>query len=386
MVKTRIPEGWEEVDLSKVPYVKGKSNTSYKQGGVIYLSPEYLREGIKPLFISEFSKCVFTNDDETILLWDGSNAGELFKSKKGILASTMVKFTINNKDFDNLFFYYSLKYHEEKIKSETRGSGIPHVDKSTLSKLRYIKPTTLSEQKRIAVILQIIDNAIDKTKELIEKNKKIKQGLMRDLVTKLIADNCEIVYVKNICKLRRGASPRPIDDPSYFADSGRGWIRISDVTAAYKYLEKTTQYLSRLGESLSVTVEPGNLIMSICATIGRPVIVKIKACIHDGFVFFDELSQEINTEYLFYYLQSKEIEINKDRQTGTQGNLNTDIVNAITVPKPKIGEQIRIAKILSSVDKKIQSEENYLNKLTQMKSGLMQDLLTGRVRVKVEAS
>ena len=116
----------------------------------------------------------------------------------------------------------------------------------------------------------------------------------------------EVTSISEISRIRRGASPRPINDSSFFSETGRGWIRISDVTSTYKYLKKTSQYLSEKGVSKSVKVNPGDLIMSICATIGKPVIIDIEACIHDGFVLFSDLSKKVDTEYLFYFLQRTE--------------------------------------------------------------------------------
>jgi hypothetical protein len=90
---------------------------------------------------------------------------------------------------------------------------------------------------------------------------------------------------------RRGASPRPIEDSIYFDDEGEyAWVRIADVTASERYLEATTQRLSKLGKAKSVAIEPGELFLSIAATVGKPIITKIKCCIHDGFVYFVGLS------------------------------------------------------------------------------------------------
>jgi len=116
----------------------------------------------------------------------------------------------------------------------------------------------------------------------------------------------EFRAIAEFAKVRRGASPRPIDDPKWFGGDV-GWVRIIDVTRSRKYLRSTEQYLSPLGEAKSVRVDKGDLIMSICATIGRPVIVDMPACIHDGFVQFYDI-QGADTEYLYYALQHAEEE------------------------------------------------------------------------------
>lgn len=196
-----------------------------------------------------------------------------------------------------------------------------------------------------------------------------------------IPEDWEVIKIKNITKVRRGASPRPIDDPRFFNDKGRGWVRISDVTSTYKYLRTTSQYLSDLGTSLSVKVNPGDLVMSICASIGKPIILDMEACIHDGFVVFQDIHPDFDTEFLFYFLDYRSQFIKSLNQTGTQGNLNTTIVNSISVPKPSLLEQKKISSFLSKIDEIINHEIREKEKLVAIKQGLMQDLLTGKVRV-----
>ena len=186
----------------------------------------------------------------------------------------------------------------------------------------------------------------------------------------------ECVSIGQISDIHRGASPRPIGSPEYFADKGRGWVRISDVTETYKYLRRTYQYLSELGESKSVRVDHGDLIMSICATIGKPIIVDMKACIHDGFVVFGNLSSRVNSEFLFYILQQYKQTFSSMRQTGTQGNLNTGLVKRTQIPLPSLGEQQGIVEVLSLVDSAIQKTDEVIFKVARLKKGLMQQLLT----------
>jgi type I restriction enzyme S subunit len=281
---------------------------------------------------------------------------------------------------------------------------IPFIHGSTRSKLNQRELRTIPipvppfpEQQKIAAILSSIDETIQKTQSIIDHSQKLKRGLMQQLFTKGIGhtkfkkteigeipETWDTVGIKNICNIRRGASPRPINSPRYFAEMGRGWVRISDVTSSFKYLRKTEQYLSKLGESKSVKVNPGELIMSICATVGRPIIVDMEACIHDGFVVFKNLSSEIHTEFIFYYIQKIEGKLTSMGQYGTQRNLNTKLVGSEAIPLPPLLEQQKIASILSAIDRKIEKEQQYKSQLEKLKKGLMQNLLTGKVRVKVD--
>ena len=186
----------------------------------------------------------------------------------------------------------------------------------------------------------------------------------------------EIRLLGSVVKVRRGASPRPIGDPKYFGGKV-GWVRISDVTQRnYKYLKQTQQYLSTLGESHSVRVNKGDLIMSICATVGKPIIVDMDACIHDGFVQLYDY-ENADTEYLFYLLQFHENDFEKRGQPGTQVNLNTTIVENEKVFIPRnIKEQQKIAKIIATADNLLYQTKALIEKYQSIKQGMMHDLFT----------
>ena len=114
-----------------------------------------------------------------------------------------------------------------------------------------------------------------------------------------IPEHWEVIKIKHLSSVKRGASPRPIDDPKYFDEDGDySWVRIADVSASDTYLYRTSQMMSDLGSSFSVKLEPNQLFLSIAGTVGKPCINKIKACIHDGFVYFPEL--KIPNKFLFY--------------------------------------------------------------------------------------
>jgi len=179
----------------------------------------------------------------------------------------------------------------------------------------------------------------------------------------------------------RGASPRPIDSPHWFDESSSvGWVRISDVTRAGMFLTETQQKLSPAGIAQSRPVDRGSVIMSICATVGRPIITKIDTCIHDGFVVFER--PKTSKPFLFYVLQSIENDWSKHGQTGSQMNLNTELIKTTAVSAPEsTGEQEQIASTLAAIDDEIAALESKLDKYRQIKQGMMHNLLTGKVRL-----
>ncbi len=194
--------------------------------------------------------------------------------------------------------------------------------------------------------------------------------------------NWQKVRLGDVAEIKRGASPRPIENPKWFcANSNVGWVRISDISKNSRFLYKTAQKLSKKGIEKSRLVKQNSLIMSMCATIGKPIITKIDTCIHDGFVVFE--NPKIDLNYLYYFLCYIEKEWLESGQQGSQVNLNVDLIKNKEVFYPKdLNEQIAIANILSDVDHYLYSLDALILKKESVKKALSFELLSQRKRLK----
>ena len=193
-----------------------------------------------------------------------------------------------------------------------------------------------------------------------------------------VPEHWEVCKIKRLSVVKRGASPRPIENPIYFDDNGQyAWVRISDVTDSKKYLYSTTQKLSKLGASLSVKMHSGEIFLSIAGTVGKPIITKIDCCIHDGFVWFPNLKLE--PEFLYYVFMSGRPYLGLGK-LGTQLNLNTETVGYISIPIPEGKEIIEIVSYLDSrcgeVDKVISTQEKRISLLQELKQSLITHAVT----------
>ncbi|GAA8139299.1 hypothetical protein HpDR134_12470 [Helicobacter pylori] len=182
--------------------------------------------------------------------------------------------------------------------------------------------------------------------------------------------NWQKVRLGDIAEIKRGASPRPIENPKWFcANSNVGWVRISDISKNSRFLYKTAQKLSKKGIEKSRFVKQNSLIMSMCATIGKPIITKVDTCIHDGFVVFE--NPKIDLNYLYYFLCYIEKEWLESGQQGSQVNLNVDLIKNKEVFCPKdLNEQIAIANILSALDRYLYSLDALILKKESVKKAL----------------
>ncbi len=276
-------------------------------------------------------------------------------------------------------FHFYVRYGNELAFKYCQGTKQQSYTGGIAKKLPIVVPPTVEEQTAIANVLSNIDNLIGSLETLIAKKGNIKLGAMQKLLHP--KEGWEVKKLREVATIVRGASPRPIEDPKWFDDtSSIGWVRISDVTKSVKELTDTTQQLSSLGIRSSRYVAKNNLIMSICATVGRPILTRINVCIHDGFVVFRNPQVDIN--YLYYYLTFIEKDWSRNGQTGSQMNLNTALINTTKIPIPPTKEeQIEIASSLSDIDAEIVALVTKMEKYKNIKQAMMQNLLTGKIRL-----
>ena len=193
-----------------------------------------------------------------------------------------------------------------------------------------------------------------------------------------IPSHWQAIKIGHLSPVKRGASPRPIDDPIYFDDEGEYcWTRIADVSASKMYLEKSTQRLSDIGSSLSVKLEPGSLFLSIAGTVGKPCITVIKACIHDGFVYFPEL--KIPPKFLFYVFAGEQAYKGLGK-FGTQLNLNTETVGGIAIGVSSPIDMQRIVEFLdheaAKIDTLIEKQQQLIKLLKEKRQAVISHAVT----------
>lgn len=180
----------------------------------------------------------------------------------------------------------------------------------------------------------------------------------------------------DLSQILRGGSPRPIDEYITSDVDSLNWLKIGDVDQGSKYVTFTKERVLVTALSKTREVNPGDLIMSNSMSFGRPYILKIKSCIHDGWIAVTKIDEQTNRDYLYYLIlspTSQEYFLNNAAGSGVQ-NLNADIIKLLPVLIPKYSEQQKIAECLSSIDELITAQSQKLDALKAHKTGLMQRL------------
>lgn len=165
-----------------------------------------------------------------------------------------------------------------------------------------------------------------------------------------VMNHWNYVALSDICTVERGGSPRPIDDFITTESDGINWIKIGD-TDESMYITKTAQKIKPEGMKKSRYVKPGDFLLSNSMSFGRPYILKIDGCIHDGWLVLRDENNVFDKKFLYYYL-SAPITYEKFKSMAVGGvvnNLNSDMVRKIRVPLPSKQEQRDIADSLDKI-------------------------------------
>lgn len=188
-----------------------------------------------------------------------------------------------------------------------------------------------------------------------------------------------VTKIENVVNIKRGASPRPIQD--FISDNGIPWIKISDATSSIsKFLNKTNEFIIEKGKEKSRFIERGTLILSNSATPGIPMIVNLDACVHDGWLIFNEY-KNITKEFLYYMLKYHKENILALSNGSVFRNLKTDILKNYKIILPNLDLIILFNRNLETIDKYIRNNVEEIQSLTEMRDILLPKLMSGEVKV-----
>ena len=290
--------------------------------------------------------------------------------------------------FDGRYISYVINHVvNRQISDVAQGISIIHVNAKEIKKIEFFYPD-LPEQKAIADVLDDFDAHIRNLSELIKKKKDIRDGALEDLVsgrTRLEGYKSEWVEHKlgDFLKIGRGASPRPIEAYITLNPDGVNWIKIGDAPRHGKYIVHTEEKITSAGASHSVAVSAGDFILSNSMSFGRPYILSVSGCIHDGWLKLYDYHASADKEFLYYLLSSDKVREQYVAYAAGSGvqNLNKNVVKQVEVKLPSLEEQKVIASVLSSMDVEIENLEDEREKMVQIREGAMNDLLTGKVRL-----
>lgn len=307
------------------------------------------------------------------------------------------------------FYCYYLLRKKQMLQNLSGGSTFKELSKDRLEK--FVVPyLSIEEQRSIAGVLGVVDSVIAKTGEVIAKTERLKKGLMQTLLTRGIGHK-EYKYskelrhkipkdweVKTLLDAVGGEEDAIVAGPFGsnlkvvdYRDEGVPIIRLQNIEYG-RFINKDIKYISpeKAEELRYHSFLRGDIVLAkLGAPIGKTCIVP--DFLERGIVVADVVrirvnEQFLNKKYAMYILNSFYVynQLNRETIGTTRPRVNLDQVRKLFIPIPSLPEQQRIADILSTVDEKLEVERTEKARLERIKAGLMDLLLTGKVRVKVD--
>ena len=295
--------------------------------------------------------------------------------------------TLYVRDFhgnDPKFIYFLLQMFD--FESFSGKSGVPGVNRNDLHKEPVCIPESRTEQNKIANTLSDIELLIYDLERIIAKKHHIKQATMQELLTGKrrlpgFEGEWEEVSLGSVAMMNSGGTPPTGRDDFY--GGGIPWVSISDMTTSGRFISETERTLSDLGLSSCAAKRfpAGTILYAMYASLGECSVATCEVTTSQAILGIRP-SLSLVSEYLYYYLCSIHGIVKQLGQQGTQSNLNKKIVQGFTFKLPKGAEQIAIANILSDIDQDIDVLNIKAEKARAMKTGMMQQLLTGKIRLR----
>ena len=363
-----IPRGWDSKVLSSLTVIKKGEQLNRLAMDDSGKYPA-LNGGISPSGYTD----KWNTEENTITISEGGNSCGFvnFNTEKFWCGGHCYALLNIKSEIDRDFLYQTLKSRQDQIMRLRVGSGLPNIQKRSIEEFPIIFPESKTEQQKIAEILGAVDEDIEKTQKVIEATEKLKRGLMQQLFTRgightkfkdtkigQIPEEWEIKTFEKFAVLQRGFD-LPVQDRQvgkYDLVTSNG---VTDTHAEYK-------------------VKGPGVVTGRSGTLGNVFYIENDFWPLNTTLYIKDFHGN-HEKFVYYKIKSFDV---SRFGTGTGvPTLNRNIVHKEIVAVPKYAEQKEIAEILSAVDEKISVNKKLKEKLTLLKKGLMQDLLSGRKRV-----
>jgi type I restriction enzyme S subunit len=383
----KIPQEWMVVKLEEVFRFRNGQRPEISDNGRI---PVYGANGIMG-----HSNTPLTNNDFTLIVGRVGASGEihLAEGKMWVSDNAIYSEQYNKSKIYPPFAHFLLKF--KNLKRYATKTTHPLITQTFLNSYSVPLPQII-EQKKIARVLSDVGDAIHLVDSAISQTERLKKGLMQKLLTEgighkefkktklgKIPKTWKVSTIERECVLGTGGTPRR-SKPEYFGGN-IPWVKSTEID--YNVITSTEESLTKSGlKNSNAKIYPsGSLVLALYGqgvTRGKCAIFGIDAAVNQACAVIQS-SGQIYLPYLFYWFQQEYSNIRSLSQGANQANLNMTIIRSLKLPLPDFFEQQKIVDVLSTVDSKLGLDRKRKEKLERIKRGLMNDLLTGKRRVKV---
>ena len=407
-----VPEGWKLATLGSISISKPEYGANVAKSDFNPDWPRYIRitdinshgrlnsdfVSIKPKDADQY----ILSRGDFLLARSGATVGKsyLYKKVDGLcaFAGYLIRFRIDEYKAEPEYIaqYFLSQPFWGWVSRIAREGAQPNINAREYSSIKMILPP-LPEQKKIAEILSSVDEAIQATRETIEQTKRVKKGLLQELLTRGIGhtqfkqteigeipEEWEVSRLECVSTRSSGTTPNRGQTRYYTKSEGYAWVKTLDLNDRLITLTDERVTESALKENNLVLNPPGTVMVAMYGgfkQIGRSGILGIFAATNQAICSIHLHNSVLPIFCNFWLVGRRYLWRWFAASSRKDPNITKNDVGGFPIVIPPLPEQEKIAEILSSVDERIQSEQTKMKELEQVKRGLMQDLLTGKVRV-----
>lgn len=415
--RRELPTSWELTRIGNVVDTHGGSTPStakpeyWDDGGILWATPTDITS-LNTKYISDTERKISQKaadetslrlcEPGTLLMTSRATIGYPAIAEKPITTNQgFINIHCGNK-VETLFLYYWIAQNRALLERFAQGSTFLELPKKAFRRFHIDLPP-LAEQRKIAEILSTIDETIEKTDATIRETQQLKKGLMQKLFTEgightrfketkigRIPEEWEVVRLAKVSEIRFSN----VDKKSYPSEIPVHLCNYLDVYNN-EYIDEKIDFMEATATTAEIekfSLNKGDVIITkdseTADDIAVPsVVIEELNNVLCGYhlALLQPNAEKVDSIFLSKLLSSTPINNQFVRlaQGLTRFGLNVSSIQNAIIPLPSLDEQHQIAQILSEVDTKIETEKAFKAELEQLKTGLMQVLLTGKVRVKV---
>lgn len=377
--KLRFPgftEPWEQRKLGELVTVfSGRDYKHLTEGDIpVYGTGGYM------LSVNE----ALSNDQDAIGIGRKGTIDKPYILKAPFWTVDTLFYAIPKEKVDLNFIFCIFKNVDWRKLDES--TGVPSLSKSTITNVDVYCPL-FEEQLIVGQFFSWIDCIITLHQRKLEHLKLKKKSLLQKLFPKEGEVNPELRFpgftdpweqckLGEIVKIERGGSPRPIDNYITTDADGLNWIKIGDAPEQGRYIVHAAEKIKSLGLSKTRQVEPGDLILSNSMSFGKPYIMGIHGCIHDGWLLIRNNQNIFDLKFLCNLLGTEQLHAQYRRLAAGSAvnNLNKELVSGTNVGVPSKAEQLKIGQFFENLDQYITLHQRKLEHLQLLKKALLQQL------------
>lgn len=366
-------------------YIKGKKPILVgfeDENSLPYLSAEYLRNNKIESYVNKktIDKKYHCDYDDLLIIWDGSNSGEVFMGKPGILSSTMAKLKIKDNQYLNKYIYYFLKHNFYILNEKVTGAAIPHLNRAVLENLS-IYAASQAEQQEIVQVLDTMSDIIRLREECISHAQDLIPALFQEMFKNYENDT---ISLSNICDIK-GGKRLPQGEKLIDEKTNHPYIRVTNFKnqsidmSDIKYItEEVYQKISRY------VITTNDIYISIAGTIGLVGDIPNElnnANLTENAAKLIINKKEVNKKYLIYCLNSPYLQQQIKEATVGVGvpKLALARIGALKVYLPPIKLQEQFAQKAIEIESYIKEQEEERDNAKQMFQSLLHHAFTGEL-------